>query len=288
MQKPIAFKIGRLLRAARKMNNISQVEACHSLQLTQGTLSKIENGVLIPKTDLWFEFCDFYKLDVNAYYFGVVDNFKTIKTSDISRVGLFSIPQEWGEVSTVGVRGISPYRKLFVEELSEKEFEDFCDLKKMDSDYFRIFDNAINYRFEFELVEFLIDKRILGSKKLKKLIDAVLDPNCHGVSSRCFKNLGPKQSLEHFIDIFDRYNSGFKMSVIGESKDKIEIKIDPIEELSTFDFTKLKNFYFNFFQTILESTPKLADKNYRYSSDFLEKKFFNKNPECIIRVEYSA
>ncbi len=58
----VARRICSLMHAERKFNKISQQVLCKELGITQGLLSKIENGKLKPSVYSWLAFCQLFGL----------------------------------------------------------------------------------------------------------------------------------------------------------------------------------------------------------------------------------
>jgi transcriptional regulator with XRE-family HTH domain len=62
-EEKVARRICALMHAERKSKKISQQKLCESLGITQGLLSKIENGKLKPSVYVWLTFCKLFSLD---------------------------------------------------------------------------------------------------------------------------------------------------------------------------------------------------------------------------------
>ncbi len=271
MSKELTLKLGRLLRAVRKMKGLPQKEVCQSLNLTQGTLSKIESGILMPRINLWFDFCGYYDIDPNSYYIGVIDNFKTLKTKDVTKVGLFTIPNEIGYSSSIGVRSIASYIKLLEFNISNDVFLDFCKDCNIDPDYFLGFDNTINYNFEFKLIELLVKKRILTASKMSKLSKAIENPEMSGVMLKNFESFKtPEKSLKYFLKNYNKYNSGLNLEIEEEKNNSLIVHVAPKEEISHFDFSNLKSFYHKMLSTTIEATPRLADPSFKINCNIID------------------
>lgn len=48
---------GEYMKRSRKNAGITQAELASALKITQGSLSKFENGFHIPDTNIWLQFC---------------------------------------------------------------------------------------------------------------------------------------------------------------------------------------------------------------------------------------
>ena len=59
----VARRICALMLAERKFRKVSQQKLCESLGITQGLLSKIENGKLKPSVYVWLTFCKIFGMD---------------------------------------------------------------------------------------------------------------------------------------------------------------------------------------------------------------------------------
>jgi DNA-binding XRE family transcriptional regulator len=57
----LAKKIGDLIYTNRSRKNISQVQLAQMIGCTQGTLSKIENGMSQPNVYVWIKLTSFFK-----------------------------------------------------------------------------------------------------------------------------------------------------------------------------------------------------------------------------------
>lgn len=59
----VARRICSLMHVERKAKKISQQKLCSNLGITQGLLSKIENGKLKPSVYVWLTFCKIFGMD---------------------------------------------------------------------------------------------------------------------------------------------------------------------------------------------------------------------------------
>jgi transcriptional regulator with XRE-family HTH domain len=62
-EEAVAKRICNLMYAERKAKKISQQKLCSNLGITQGLLSKIENGKLKPSVYVWLTFCRLFSVD---------------------------------------------------------------------------------------------------------------------------------------------------------------------------------------------------------------------------------
>jgi DNA-binding XRE family transcriptional regulator len=59
----VARRICSLMFTERKAKKISQQKLCNNLGITQGLLSKIENGKLKPSVYVWLTFCKLFSIN---------------------------------------------------------------------------------------------------------------------------------------------------------------------------------------------------------------------------------
>ena len=54
----IKQRFGIIMRLARQSQCMSQKQMCKKIHITQGWLSKLENGTAMPRADEWLRFCE--------------------------------------------------------------------------------------------------------------------------------------------------------------------------------------------------------------------------------------
>jgi transcriptional regulator with XRE-family HTH domain len=62
-EETVARRICSLMFTERKAKKISQQKLCSNLGITQGLLSKIENGKLKPSVYVWLTFCKLFAVN---------------------------------------------------------------------------------------------------------------------------------------------------------------------------------------------------------------------------------
>jgi transcriptional regulator with XRE-family HTH domain len=76
LKVPTQKSIGLLIREVRKSVGMTQVDLAKEMQISQGTLSKLENGLLVPSVIEWYRLCNCTGLS----YDSIVDHHPTIPT----------------------------------------------------------------------------------------------------------------------------------------------------------------------------------------------------------------
>ena len=91
-EKETALKLAKITRAGRKLAGLTQLELAKGLDVTQGYISKLEKGLLIPSATHWFRFCETMSIPAYSGQTGFIDQCLKISLSDESQIGLFKIP----------------------------------------------------------------------------------------------------------------------------------------------------------------------------------------------------
>lgn len=99
------LKFAQIFRTTRKLFKYNQKELANRLDITQGTISKLENGSLGPDTVLWYQFCKEFDLIADITYKTGYLFFanKMTSTGLEFKMGLFSLDR------TIKVREILPF-----------------------------------------------------------------------------------------------------------------------------------------------------------------------------------
>ena len=61
----VLTRMAYLIREERRARNLTQQEVAKQLQVTQGSLSKLENGESAPNVVVWLRFCSSFGLPEN-------------------------------------------------------------------------------------------------------------------------------------------------------------------------------------------------------------------------------
>lgn len=61
------LQIAKIMRTTRKTKGFTQSEIAKSIGVSQGTLSKIEQGALVVSAPIWFKYCGIVKISPNSF-----------------------------------------------------------------------------------------------------------------------------------------------------------------------------------------------------------------------------
>lgn len=136
-----------LFKALRKYYSINQIELAKILNVTQGSVSKIESGTLEISATQWIILCE--KFDVSPYSM-MGGGFLDIGISSPKQS--FKIPKKYLVHTCIKNRFLSPILFHLKNELTEIALVNILNALGIKLEYFLIVDNKINLVF---LVDFL-------------------------------------------------------------------------------------------------------------------------------------
>jgi transcriptional regulator with XRE-family HTH domain len=224
----ISVKIGRVMRTARKLKGLSQIEIAASLGVNQATLSRYESGRLVPSVKDWYKFCQTINIDSQkTYLLGVIDNHSKL-ISGLYYNNSFKLPDKYKNTHELKVRDLFPFWTLIKETYSEKEIKDWCKLKKIDSDIFYAHDMQVSFSLVTDLYDFLKTSKS-SSVILKDLVQISSNLEYYGfVEEEFLAQNEPIKIIKKFVLDSDFCNGLIKFSqlkTIEKNKTKFELKI---------------------------------------------------------------
>ncbi len=237
-EKKYAAQISQIMRTARKLKGITQIEASKTLGITQGTLSKLEKGDLVISTPLWFEFCELMKISSRSFLLGYIDT-PLPESIDLNEElypdNTFGLPKRYSYSKGSTVRSLRGLSKYAHDAWGVKKFEAYLETKKVDSDFLFVLPNQINLQFTYDLITTLRETGDLNKESLKTIEFPYSDAAFHGqVGSLLEESKSPKELLKQLIRNMDRYQINFNYSM--ESSDSEAMIIGkPAPFLAAFD-----------------------------------------------------
>jgi DNA-binding XRE family transcriptional regulator len=186
--------ISNIFKATRKFNRLQQSDFAAILEITQGTVSKIESGLMLPELTLWFKFLKYFQIS-DPYCFthgGVEFHDKAIQTILNNGSSLAPISKIDIKKKLLTVRIIRPiFDYLFKKHL--KSFEDFLKEQKVSIEIFYIFNHPLSQKFVESIFSFLQSQGI-NSKNL-----ALLDFNVNNTYGSQPLDPSNEHQLEYFF-----------------------------------------------------------------------------------------
>lgn len=156
----------QIIRSVRKSLKINQTALCKELGISQGTLSKLENGILEIHALEWIAFCDKFLIDPNVLTKGFVTflpEVSQVSTKKGSQIGAFKVPAQYSENANLTLHSLFPVLNNLHK--NAKHFEnfrsEFAESFNIDPDYLFILDHPINESF---MAHFLAMKTVKALK----------------------------------------------------------------------------------------------------------------------------
>src|SRR5690242_2698783 len=141
-----ARRVGRVIRAARKLHGMSQASISRELQVTQATFSNIEKGQVAISGSLWFRLARILGLSSqHAFTEGIIDNIDSL--TDPSEAGI-KIPKRYTHNAHSTIRTSQPFLRYFESRCGEAALCEFMSSHlKMDPDVRYIYSLRLSIRF---------------------------------------------------------------------------------------------------------------------------------------------
>jgi DNA-binding XRE family transcriptional regulator len=180
-----AQRIARIMRAARKRRALTQQVVAARLGISQGALSKIEHGLLIPSAPQWFEFCSLTDIPPESLRWGYIDHMAPLAAPMTAppAPGGFKMPRRFLDGAALRVRALQPLIRFYRQARGEAGFAEFCRERKLDPDYFTVYDHPIHGDLGFELAGALKKAGSLLGDDLTPIVPHFADPESHGAFS---------------------------------------------------------------------------------------------------------
>jgi DNA-binding XRE family transcriptional regulator len=214
-------KTARVMKAGRRLLGLSQVEFAKTLNISQGTISKTEAGVLLPTLDIWFNLCLLLKVDSSyAYDFGVIETPVRKTHTFYNETYGFKCNKDYLKDFHIKSRDLLP----LIEIVGFDQWETFCK-KKIEPLVAIVLSAPISMDLALDFLIWIQEEHSSKLKDWSKL--KTLSTSIHGnlfeqySSKKTVKNLVIKfvKNLAHYETVFD-YN-------IEEKKNGLEIHFTP-------------------------------------------------------------
>jgi len=231
-------KVARIVRGARKQLAYSQIEMARTLNISQGSLSKIEAGQLTLTPEQWYGFCEHVRISPDqSWYSGYIDRCTSTELEEGPRVGSFRIPKRYARHRGSKVRSVRPILSYFEKNLGEKKLSDYLEKVNIDEDFFITLDNQINVNFSLDLLRTLIDQGALKKNNISELAAAYRQPNFHGALASTYQSADSKTT--RFIQLakaIKNYDVNCKYQFENVNDQFLEISVTPNEHFKNFDY----------------------------------------------------
>jgi len=230
----IAQKIAHLLRASRKSATLTQHAVASKLGISQGALSKMEHGLLIPSAPQWFDFCDLTSIPPESLKVGYIDRLRDTQLPAAEKAS-FRMPERYSSFRGTRVRALRPFISVIFAKLEGQKARDFLDTFRVDEDFFLDYDNQLNLNFVIDLAKKMIAQGWLAHDRMEALVMGTLEPASHGMLNAGYRDASGL-ALQNLIANAHRYECNFRYAVEEASGKSLVLSVKPESHLTEFAY----------------------------------------------------
>lgn len=213
--------IAAIFKATRKYNRLQQTEFAAILEVTQGTISKIESGNMHPELGLWFKLLKSFNItDPYCFTYGGVefseDVFQSLKQNGSALLPNFNFTKD---KTIFSVRTIRPIFDFLLKN-HWKAFEIFLKDQKISIEIFYILNHPLTYDFAEAFFIFLQENKI--NEKSVALLNLNFNSAYGGHSSGLLKSNSP----EMFFDVLNKEKDALVKYKLNSSSNVYTVSIN--------------------------------------------------------------
>ena len=231
-----------VLRTARKLRGLTQIEASRRLGISQALISKLENGLLSPSASLWFAATRLYDIESSTTFeTGYIDTF--LNEQVVLSESTFRVPKKYLKNPSFTCRSIIPLLTYIEAEKGKDVLNNFLEERGLDPDLFNILDAQINMKFLLEVIELLDFHRLL---KKNKIAAHVKQFNLSGILGHLRplyeSSTTVRELLTHYVDRSSAYEANTVFTLKVQNANLVNLSMAPpavtIQELKGAEKTK--------------------------------------------------
>lgn len=232
--------LAAIFKATRKFNQLQQTEFAAILEVTQGTISKIESGNMHPELGLWFKLLKSFNItDPYCFTYGGVefneDVFQTLKKAGSPLLPKFNFSNE---KTIFTVRTIRPIFD-FILKNHLKTFEGFLKEQKISIEIFYILNHPLPSDFAESFFIFLQENKI--NEKSVALLNLNFNSTYGGLSDSILKSNSP----EMFFDVLNKDKDALVKYKLNPSSNTYTVSLNK-KNLSLVESLSVKDLVINY------------------------------------------
>lgn len=213
--------ISNLFKATRRFNQLQQTEFAAILEVTQGTISKIESGNMHPELGLWFKFLRAFNIaDPYCFTYGSVE-FNESAFQNLKKHGsplLPTFPYETDK-TVFTVRMIRPVFDYVIKN-HLKAFEIFLKKHKIAIEVFYILNHPLTFDFAETFFSFLQEIKI--NEKSMSLLNLNFEASYGALNSNPAKDNSPGM----FFDVLNNEKQSLVKYKLDESLNQYTVSLN--------------------------------------------------------------
>jgi hypothetical protein len=155
--------------------------------------------------------------------------------------------------------------KFFELQSGAEEVNRYFENTKIDPDFFTVYDNQLNARFNIDLVTCMIERGALTKDRVPAMAKLLVQPSMHGRLHQEYASLATRSDLiRTLIRNIQRYETNFNYTITDERRGAIFLTIKPSSKMKHFRyknetlgsfFCDWKKQYLIWFSTYLAADP---------------------------------
>lgn len=231
-EKIAAIKTGRIIRAGRKSHGWTQIEVAKTLGITQGALSKMEAGKLIPSVQQWFEFCRSGSIPFDSLFFGYLDRLQPVTLQESISNQNFKINEIYTEYAGSTARSLFPLIGWAEQKLGPEKINSLWKALGVDPDYFVDLSNPINFRFFADFTALLKSEGLFKKSDFQKITRPLSDGKNHGLLNQTYQqDLSVEPLFKTVFSNSSMYEVNFNYVLEEASQNKVVFSATPNSHL---------------------------------------------------------
>ena len=254
-----------VIKALRKYHGYQQASFCKFLNIQQGTLSKIESGLLSINATVWIDICMKFKINPEAIITGRIEQVEDLPLKLRNElVGNMKVKKRYTRNMGSTVRTVYPLINFLRNQIGMEITNEMLKYLGAPPEYFVIQNLPISILFIQDLVAEISKLGLIDQNNITKLLDYNDAPEVHKFPiSNILVNDHAEQNFKRFVKtIKDSYEINTNYNFVGEAQNFIEARdnkhMSEIDISSEFElFRALYNeAHFNLLAPMLHSDAK--------------------------------
>jgi DNA-binding XRE family transcriptional regulator len=217
-----------ILRSLRKYYGINQVQLAQVIGVSQGTLSKLEAGILELSAPQWINLCQKYRLDPIVINTGRIEALENIKIDINAKEipGNFKVAKNYQLLMGSTVRTVYPFDKYMENKIGVEKTREFFKEKKIDPDYFTIQNLPVNIKIIEDIFNYLSNRGFININNTAEILSVVPASEVHKyVLSKISSDNNPDKNFKKFTqDISELYEQNSIYTFEGDKDCFIKVR----------------------------------------------------------------